>query len=276
MSQTPAAPPTTPTTLDTSVHCIRCGYDLVGLPINGVCPECGTFVEDSRRGTLLEHSAPEYLEKLHRGVFIILAAIVAYFILFIGTIVGSVISGVLGSGGLAIAFVVVMAIVGLGASIAVVFGWWLFSAPDPKYAGVDKGDKPRQILRASLIAVAVLIAVGTPISLWNLVNTAPTTTPTGMPTTTQTATTLIELVLNLVQLAAYATWYFTSMMYVKWIGARIPNLKVVDRSKLLMWLGPVLMTVGACVLMIGPLIALVLYWNLLDWVRKDLKAIRGV
>lgn len=39
-----------------------------------------------------------------------------------------------------------------------------------------------------------------------------------------------------------------------------------------MWLGPVLVTVGALVV-IGPLVALILYYNLLNWVRIDLSGI---
>lgn len=42
-----------------------------------------------------------------------------------------------------------------------------------------------------------------------------------------------------------------------------------------MWLGPLLATFGLVIIGLGPLIALVLYWNMLDWVRKDLKRIRA-
>lgn len=40
------------------------------------------------------------------------------------------------------------------------------------------------------------------------------------------------------------------------------------------WLLPVIYVVGAIVV-IGPLIALVMYWNLLDRVRKHLKSIEA-
>ena len=43
----------------------------------------------------------------------------------------------------------------------------------------------------------------------------------------------------------------------------------------MMWLGPLLFTVGALCIGLGPLVAVVLYWNMLDWVRRDLKRIRA-
>jgi hypothetical protein len=276
MSQTPDAPPTTPTTtLDTSIHCIRCGYDLIGLPANGVCPECGTHVEDSNRGTLLQYSAPEYLEKLHQGTVYILTAIIVYVLTMLLAILGSIIFGALGATASPLLIVVPMGLIGFVAMIGMAYGWWRFSEPDPKYAGVDKGDKPRQVLRIALITMVVLVTITTPISMFNAMPAQAAPAPTGAGATTQAATGFLELVLSFIQFVAYATWYFASMMYVQWIGARIPSDNVVRRARTLMWAGPLLMTVGAC-LVVGPLIAIVLYWNLLDWVRKDLKAIRGV
>ena len=56
--------------------CVRCGYNLRGLPRAGVCPECSTPVADSLRTKILKYSSPEYLAKLHRGVFLVQTAII--------------------------------------------------------------------------------------------------------------------------------------------------------------------------------------------------------
>ena len=40
-----------------------------------------------------------------------------------------------------------------------------------------------------------------------------------------------------------------------------------------MWLGPLLQTVGLLLIGLGPLIALVMYWNMLDVMRKHIKRI---
>ena len=47
------------------------------------------------------------------------------------------------------------------------------------------------------------------------------------------------------------------------------------RAKTMMWLGPILYTVGAIACGLGPLVALILYYNLLNWVREGLQAIRA-
>jgi len=70
-------------------------------------------------------------------------------------------------------------------------------------------------------------------------------------------------------------WYeqFTAEDLVSYFGAHsLGDVRLLsDRAKRLMWLGPVLCLV-LCV--IGGLVALVLYYHLLDWIRKDLRQIR--
>jgi uncharacterized membrane protein len=78
-------------------------------------------------------------------------------------------------------------------------------------------------------------------------------------------------VAELASVAVWLVWYFAAMKYLRWLTPRIPNQKAHDRAKRLMWLGPVLCLV-LCV--IGGLVALVLYYHLLDWIRKDLRQIR--
>jgi hypothetical protein len=65
-------------------------------------------------------------------------------------------------------------------------------------------------------------------------------------------------------------WFFSSMLYLQWLAPRLPDERVRRRSRLFMWLIPVLVTVGALCFYIGPLVALVLYWNMIYWVWKDL------
>jgi hypothetical protein len=86
---------------------------------------------------------------------------------------------------------------------------------------------------------------------------------------------LLGIVVTLLSLGASATSYFASMLYVRWLAPRIPNVNAYKRSRKMMWAGPLLMTVGLLLLGLGPLIALVLYYNLFEWIRKDLKRIRA-
>ena len=70
---------------------------------------------------------------------------------------------------------------------------------------------------------------------------------------------------------AWIVLYFAAMRYLRWLAPRLLNQRVHDRARLLTWLGPLLHVFGCG---IGQLVGLVLYYNLLEWVRKDLKAIR--
>lgn len=58
-----------------------------------------------------------------------------------------------------------------------------------------------------------------------------------------------------------------------WLATRVPDYFIVKRTKTYMWLLPVLYIPGAALIGLGPLIALVLYWNLLDRLRKHVKSI---
>ena len=59
------------------VLCRKCAYNLRGLHQNGKCPECGTPVGLSIRGNLLCYSDPEWVDKLARGVDLILWGLLA-------------------------------------------------------------------------------------------------------------------------------------------------------------------------------------------------------
>lgn len=47
--------------------CIRCGYDLYGLPADGNCPECGTWIKRSMAGDRLGMADPKWVSKLAIG-----------------------------------------------------------------------------------------------------------------------------------------------------------------------------------------------------------------
>ncbi len=54
----------------TEILCQHCGYNLQGLHPGGRCPECGTSVAQSLRGTLLKHADPQWLHTVRRGVIL--------------------------------------------------------------------------------------------------------------------------------------------------------------------------------------------------------------
>lgn len=75
MSGVPPAPKTDVTGLAPGVPCVRCGYDLAGLAMDGRCPECGEPVGASV-SALTDGPPPlPFALKLARATLLLLAAV---------------------------------------------------------------------------------------------------------------------------------------------------------------------------------------------------------
>ena len=261
------AGPTTDELAGTEVICLRCGYNLRGLDPGGVCPECGMPIERSLHSNLLRFSDDRYLATLHRGVFLVLASLAGQHVLLIGTVF---VAFALAWLGLRVhdEVIGVSSVIATGLAITTLVGWWMFSAPDP--AGTDRANVARRIVRWTLLA-AVALTILFALAASRIFFGGLTGTSVGLALTVGIALVLTILVTIV-----------ASMLYVRWLAPRLPNAKADRRAKLLIWLGPVLLIGGtpACYLgpvvtLVGPLVTLVLYWNLLEWIRKDLKRIRS-
>lgn len=253
-----------------AINCVICSYNLEGLSQDGLCPECGTPVERSISGDELVSSSPNYVQSLRKGSFLIIAAIVVYLLNFVVSMVLAFTTTLANPSAAQTfgALDVVSTLVNFIAAVMTLIGWWFFSAPDPRLSGVHAGSTARLWVRIAITAQAVLTLISMVLTVWiaatmNNTNTIPLALATAM------------MLIGLINFVATGVWFFASMLYLRWMAPRIPNAKVYKRAKTLMWLGPLLVTVGALCLMIGPLVALVLYWNMIYWVWKDLKIIEG-
>lgn len=130
--------------------CIRCGYNLQGLPAAGNCPECGTPVERSLRGDLLAFSDAAYLRALLRGVTLIMTGIL---LVILNSIMGVVLLAVLGPGA-----AILSGVIGLAASGISIYGYYLYSSPDPGQLSENRGEQPRRIVRIMLLVTVVAAA----------------------------------------------------------------------------------------------------------------------
>ncbi len=73
MSDGPNLPPLTLSasgTLTEDLRCARCGYNLRGLTLESLCPECGTAIARSVHGNLLRYADPAWVDKLRLGTVV--------------------------------------------------------------------------------------------------------------------------------------------------------------------------------------------------------------
>jgi hypothetical protein len=259
-----------------NVPCAFCSKNLRGVPEGGDCPKCGAPVEDSLRRNTFQFAPPEHVKSIRRGLSLILNGI----LLFVALFAAFMLVGIIWQASLmntqqspfvmsthqtpfTVAFALGMAaIYGM-----VMFGFWKYAAPDPGLVGREPPQATRKLLRASIVASISLMAL-------NLV--------------------LIALGINLNwmlaqsarELAAYILFsciggftaiahFISCMMYTAWLAGRVPDEYIKERATRYLWLLPVLYFPGVLLCGLGPVIAVVLFWNLLNRLRKELKAIQA-
>ena len=72
-------------------------------------------------------------------------------------------------------------------------------------------------------------------------------------------------------LVAWVVQLAAASHYSAWVAARVPDSGLQASALRCRWLLPLIAVVGVPLLMIGPLAALVRYWNLLHTVRQRVR-----
>ncbi len=233
--------------------CISCGYNLRGLPCAGVCSECGASVSESLRDDLLQNASREYLTELLLGHRVVLITILVSIIVAVLAAIATYALG--GSPGVVLA----LNFISIAISIVSIVGYFKIAAPNPRHIAGESPKSARQIVRYACIVSLVIACVSFPLQFFS-------------PAGSFDLITILNVLVGLVSLVAWGMLFFGMMNHEQWLAKRVPDDWMVRRSGRYMWLLPVLYIVGALVL-VGPLIALVLYWNFLDRMRKHLKSI---
>ncbi len=244
--------------------CNGCGYELAGLPIDGVCPECARPVSASLHGGDLQYAAPEHLASLERGCLMVQTYLIASLIVGVALLVISIVAQVSQAPGAqqVVSFLGSLANVGLTA--VYIAGWWLLSKPDPSRRYGDLGESPRRIARIAVVVLgsaSLLQFAGTMLAGFS-------STGGAAAGSIYAASGALLMIAGIASLIASCVNYFASMYYLRWLAPRIPNPKAEARAKQLLWLGPVLYIFGCG---IGGLVALVLFYQLLSWIRADVR-----
>ena len=237
--------------------CVKCGYSIEGLFVNGHCPECGTPVAESLRGDLLQHAGQDYLKTILRGHSWVLNGVLAIIIVQVTTMLGAITAGTRGAAAPR-EFTAVLSVVGLVVSVWIFLGYLKLTEPDPQFTGLERPDTARRLVRLGAIVSIIVGAVASGLYLL---------------TSVSGPVILILGALQLVGLAAFAVQFLAMMNYTIWLGRRIPDAWIVGRAAKYRWLLPLIAVLGFVVLFLGPIVAMIMYWNLLDRMRKHLKSI---
>jgi hypothetical protein len=258
LAATPPHPSRGPT-VASDLPCTGCGYNLRGVPISTVCPECGRAVELSLRGELLRFASPAYLKSIDLGLSVILTSIFIYvllFILSIGIHFGA--STVLGSTGVLVLTGGLM----LLCDGAFIFGYWKFTQPDPGYTGREKPASARTVARVAACATA---AANLAYFLLELLGSF----VSGIGN-------FSSIFSYLARFAAWGAWitlFFAIVLYTQHLARRIPDQAVLNQTRTFIWLIPLIGVLGFPIFCIGPIVGLILYATMLQALRTRTKEI---
>ncbi len=283
MSGTPPIDPTVGPGSSTVEHdrpCTRCSYNLRGLSIDGPCPECGTPVRESLKGILLQYASPKYLAAIGGGLSMVLTGILIMVAAALAT------PALFSAGARPTSALFAIQLVQLVTSGLIIFGYWRYTEPDPGFVGEETPGSARKVIRIT-VSISAGSLIARTVCLWI---TQTVGRVAGVAEVAQAA----SIVYNI----AWAVQYFPVMRYTRWIARRVPDSYIVRRTKVYIWLLPALSVVSIVAIVIpivavltrtappasvvsfalagalAALVALILYWNLLDRLRKHVKSIR--
>jgi len=245
--------------------CIRCDYNLVATDPSGQCPECGVPVSCSIGSSALGGVSTEQLKSVHLGFKLVTSLILLYIVVILvmtGVVLSTAVN--LNAGEDLYLAGVAAAVLSHGLVLGVIYGWFKLTQP---LVGL-----PRMLNEPgtrSFVRVMLWIFVG--VTLLNFMySLVPADTEfTGGYSTME----LVYLGFAVLSIGIMLVLFISNVLYVGWVARLVRNEKMYKRSKHLVWSGPLLVIVGAAIFVLGPLIALVLYWNMLEYVRRDLKKI---
>jgi hypothetical protein len=225
-------------------RCVRCGYTLIGLEDQAPCPECAFPIGRSRQAIGLVFADPEYLKRIRLGAIVASAGVVLWVISkFVALFVGAgVHSGTFNS------------VVAFAASTVSLGGWFLLSSRDP--SGVTERFFRFKTAFRLLLALCLFAELG---DLLHVLSPAlrPLLTQFGFGPfagATQIVQTLTQGVWFLINLARA----FVAILFLRELFRMLGNKSMTNFCTHLLWVNPLLWTIFAACLFLGPIAATVL------------------
>ncbi len=258
LAAVPAHPDHGPVVVN-DLSCTGCGYNLRGVPISKVCPECGRAVELSLQGEILRFASPAYLKSIDLGLSIVLTSIFVYVLLLIlsvGITLGA--SSILGASG---ALILTGGLMFL-CDCAFIFGYWKFTEPDPGYTGREKPGSARTVARFAACGTAAA----------NLAQFLLRVLGAVAPAAGDITGTLAYLC-RFVAWGAWITLFFAIVLYTQHLARRIPDMPLLNQTRTFIWLIPLVGVLGFPIFCLGPIAALILYATMLQTLRNRTKEI---
>jgi len=206
--------------------CRACGYNLRGHARDALCPECSAPVILSARSDLLRFSDPDWIERLAKGMRLIIIGLVSATALQIALAALGLVLTTSGT----LAFGALMATAGFlsaGLSVIVVVGVWWLTTPDPARAEREPTLSVRKFTRWCLMVqvAAAPLQVASPTGG---IGAGGTGLPAG-PAFVAVAT--AGVLLSFVVLVGYATGF----VYLRRLALRIPRPSLARHTKIVMW-----------------------------------------
>ncbi|MCP4593203.1 MAG: hypothetical protein GY842_20900 [bacterium] len=208
--------PTQP--LDRNVSCHSCGYNLRGLTLEKLCPECGSAISRSVLGDQLCYSDPDWIDKLRRGAVLLRWSIVIRLLLWIGgTALGFLAAG-MGTPASTLQQVGLIPM-GLAASVLGVIAAFLITTQEPRVSYTEDSLNLRWVVRYCTLAGFFGGVVGWGSSF----------NPSASPFTWG-----LFVVSTILQLAS-VVGFFGQFVYFRRFARRIPDSRLARSTGTVMW-----------------------------------------
>ncbi len=281
--------------------CLKCGYNLRGLSVGAVCPECGTTIGESLRTYLLAYAPRGYVRSIHTGLTIIFIAtlffLISSFAPIVLAFVPSLFARILGGPFGMLNVTGWIALVQMAPILLALVGYWLATPADPGLSNFSRVQTPRLLTRTAIITLATcgvlllivqfivpralapaLTALTAPAAATG--TTPPGTTPPAPAGPSPVAVLnlfralplgwmIVGVFASVFQSIAWLVLFFGFVSYIRLLAPRLPDQQLTTLATTWLWLLPVIYIFGMC-FMIGPIVAMALYLMLLWMFRTKL------